>query len=380
MFVNKIIEMVLKEARIDKLALLQEQQINNMLGQFFAKNKIEKNERSAYLECAKQLNEIIKKLKVDFKNEKLLLLWLLEQVRSSLIPANQIKEDSAVITDNLDLYFKNRGEIKKNIYDSTYSDVKMWIKPFKKGGEEAEHKEFLSKPVAEGKGYKIYKVTSKDECIKIGKGTSWCIQGEKWALNYLAKGPLWLVTKNDKRFALIQFESGSFMDVDDKRLKQEVGAEIMSIWPEAMKLLLEPEIIKNIQYIQLNEEEQLGFVNEKNEYIEYILNPTLKVQELAIKNDPKSLLKIHNPALSVVIEAVKESPEIIADLKSPSEKVQLAAVNENGKVIKYIDNPSVKVQMAAVENKWIALHYIKHPDKSVIKRAIEKDPRAAEFA
>jgi hypothetical protein len=344
MLISTIIDLVLKEARVDKLALLQEQQINNMVGQFFAKNKTKFSEdkvelakgKKTFTEYAKKFNEIIKKLKIDFKNEKLLLIWLLEQVLENHISANKIEEDSKVIEENLELYFKNKGEIKKNIYKSSYSDLKIWIMPFKKGGEEAQYEEFLSKPAAEGNDYKIYKVTSVDQCIKIGKGTSWCIQGDTWAKSYLKKGPLWLVTKNDKRFALIQFESDSFMDINDHRLDNQIIMQILQVWPEAQKIIL--QTFKH-------ESNLINFLDEKT-------------QE----------------------EVIEANPEVIKDIEKPTKNVQLKAVSINGKLIKHIENPSVDVQMAAINSKWVALSFIKNPDKTVVKRAIERDPRAAEFA
>jgi hypothetical protein len=39
-------------------------------------------------------------------------------------------------------------------------------------GDDSATPEFLSKPVAQGNGFKIYKVTDVDQCIKISKGTS----------------------------------------------------------------------------------------------------------------------------------------------------------------------------------------------------------------
>lgn len=351
-----ILDFVIKEAHIERWALLQQQQIDNMVSQVFAKHKeqlVDKKPKDkyflnhSYTDYLKKLkeryfvyarefnNHVVKKLTIDFKNEKLLLAWLLEQVAIKQIKPIMILEDMDVIKDNLKLYFENKGDIKKNIFSSNYEELKTWVQSYRKGGEEAEHQEFLSKPIAEGKEYKIYKITDKSQCIKIGKGTSWCIQEEHWAESYLKKGPLWLVIKNEKRFALLQFESGSFMDVNDSRLRPEIAKEILSVWPESERMLLES--IKKYQNL-------INYAPDK-----------------------------------VQLEAIKEDSDVIQQIDDPSEKVQLAAVSSNGKLIRYIKKPSVEAQMAAVNNKWVSLHYIENPDPSVVKRAIERDPRAKEF-
>jgi hypothetical protein len=442
-----ILNFVLREAHIEKWALLQQQQLDNMVHQVFAKYKEKlinkkpddtyflhhsytdyvKELKKPYFEYAKKFNEhVVKKLTIDFKNEKLLLIWLLEQVVTNQIKAVSIDEDVDVIKNNLHLYFENKGKIHKNIFDSTYNDLKKWVVPYQPKGEESKHKKFLSKPYIEGKEYKIYKITKVDECVKISKGTSWCTQGIANAESYLKKGPLWLVTKNDKRFALISFESGSYMDVNDQRLKPEVVFEIFDIWPEAEKKLIEN--LKGNSYSikflrNLSEEQQLEMMPKEPDVFQHLYKPTEKVINKAVKEDGSNIQYVKNPSKELQEEAIKQDadnieridhidPEIekrlidinpdaikhmknpseetqekvvrlhglaIKHIKDPSEKVKLLAVKQNGKAIRHLKDPSVEVQMAAVNNKWHSLAYIKNPDKKVIERAIEIDPRAEEF-
>jgi len=355
--INKIIELILKEARIDKFALLQEQQINNMVSQFLAKNKIKEKSRffedkENYLKYAKEFNEIIKKVKVDFKNEKLLLIWLLQQVHKDHIFSDKIEEDSKNIEETLNLYFKNKHEIGKDLYKSNYSDVKTWVKCYKDGQEEAKHQEFLSKPVAEGKSYKIYKVTEIDQCIKIGKGTSWCIQGEKWAKHYLEKGPLYLITKNDKRFALIQFASLSFMDVNDNKLSDDVVKNIFEVWPESQKILE-------------------TYLDEDYTLLRFISNPSEELQLKAVKQYGRAIALIKDPSEQVQLEAIETYALSIRYIKSPSEKAQLKAVNKNINAIVDIKEPSEAVQIAAVTQNPKVIKYILHPTDKVYKLSQE---------
>jgi hypothetical protein len=373
----QIIDLVLKEARVDKAALLQEQQINNMVNQFIAKHKMEFFQpdlpkiRKKYLKKADELNKLlIKKLTIDFKTEKQLLIWLLEQIKNLNISYSRLTEDAEVIINNLKLYFENKSKINKNFLDYDYSALKIWVKPFKKGGEEAEYQEFLSKPIFEGKGYKIYKVTSVDQCIKIGKGTSWCIQGEEWAQKYLNKGPLYLVTKKDKRFALLSFESEQFMDIDDLELDRDTVREIFDIWPEAEKLLqnakyFKPEVVKYLS--NPSEELQLKAVGYRSNVIEFIENPTEKVLLKAVLLNGNSITYIHNPSEKIQLEAVKSKSEAIRFIENPSEKVQIEAVSHHRDEmpIKFIKNPSEKVQLAAVGLNVDAIKHIKNPTEKV---------------
>jgi hypothetical protein len=376
-----IIDYILKEARIDKWSVLQEQQISNMLGQFFAKNKSKVPEenlqetKKLYFEYAKEFNEIIKKTKVDFKNEKLLLLWLLEQVLDKHIEANKIKEDSAVIEQNLNLYFKNKGEIKKDIYKETYTSLKILVLPFKQGGEGANYKEFLSKPVAQGKEYKIYKVTDIDTCVKIGKGTSWCIQGEDYARQYLEDGPLYLVTKNNHRFALLSFESFQFKDVNDVELKTDVVKDILSISSESKKILDVKKSPELLQFIEEQTEEMcLEAVKQEGLSLQYVKEQTPKICIAAVKQDGHSLKFVKNQTDTICLSAVKQDGHSIYYVKNKTEEICLEAVKQNGRALRYLEEQKYQTEkncLTAVKQDRTALEFVKDPKmKNLVKQKL----------
>jgi hypothetical protein len=405
---TNIIDYILKEAKVDKWSVLQENQIKNMTDQFLAKNKVKEDiekflqqhgkvfifgktslnweeVKQLYYKKAEFLNkEIIEKLNLQPSEEKSFLIWLLQQIYDGFIDRDHLKEDVEVIKDNLELYFKNRKEIKQNIYNVNYSKIKELVLSYKEKGFENKHKEFLSKPIVQGKEYKIYKVTEIDTCIKIGKGTSWCIQGEKWAKQYLEDGPLYLVTKNEHRFALLSFEAAQFMDVNDNNLKNEVLIDIFSIWPESQKLL-EKSLKQNYKLIELIE------------------NPSEQAQIIVIEKDPIRFYRIKdkNPTENVQIAAVSRKGYIIQDIEDPSEKVQLAAVKQDGRAIRFIKNPSREVKLEALKQTPLAakeikeideqikiqfvqfkvgnIKYIENPSKEVQMAAVTKDPEAINY-
>jgi hypothetical protein len=318
-----IIDYILKEAKVNKWSVLQENQIKNMTDQFLAKNKIKEDTMDAikrftkffvfekivsnyddakqeFYNLAEFFNkEVIKKLNLQPSEEKRLLIWLLEQWQNNDILNHRLKEDIEIIKQNLELYFKNKKEIHKDIYSSDYSKLKEYVHPYMEL-DFIKHQEFLSKPIAQGKEYKIYKVTDIDTCIKIGQNTSWCIQGEEYAKDYLSKGPLYLVTKNDHRFALLSFETEQFMDVNDNRLDISVVKDIFSAWPESEKML---DVKKNADLIK------------------YIDNPSEAVQLEAIQNDAHSIQFIENPSEVVQLKSVQLDQSAIKYIKNPAKSV-----------------------------------------------------------
>jgi hypothetical protein len=100
--------------------------------------------------------------------------------------------------------------------------------------------------------------------------------------------------------------------------------------------------------------------------IQYIKNPSEKVQLAAVEKNARAIQYIKNPTEKVQLVAVKKDPYVIGYIKNPSEKVQLAAVKKDPLVIiLHIKNPTEKVQLAAVKLNKKAIERIKHPTKIV---------------
>jgi hypothetical protein len=353
--IDYILDYILKEARVCKWSVLQEQQIKNMVSQFVSKNKntllkdydIETNFVN-FLQDANRCNVlIIKKLNLDIKNEKLLIIWFCEQLVKQTILPHMIYEDADVIKNNLELYFKNKKEIHEDLYSSDYGKLKQWVQKYK-DSDFNKHQEFLSKPIAQGKEYKIYKVTDIDTCIKIGKGTSWCIQGEKYAKLYLSEGPLYLVTKNDHRFALLSFESAQFMDVNDNQLSVEAVKDIFRAWPKSKDLLN---------------------VKKNGELLKYIEEQTLEICLEAVKQDGMSLIYVKKQTPEICLAAVKQYAYALEFVKIQTPEICLAAVRQNGMTIRYVKEQTEEICLAAVKQSGWALEHIKDPK---IKESVEK--------
>ena len=135
-----------------------------------------------------------------------------------------------------------------------------------------------------------------------------------------------------------------------------------------------------IQYINNpSEKVQLAAVNQNGYAIKYINNPSEKVQLAAINQNGYAIEYIKDPSEKVQLAAINQNGYAIEYIKDPSEKVQLAAVNQNGYAIKYINNPSEKVQLAAVNKNAYAIKFIKDPSEKVQLAAVSKYGDAIEF-
>ena len=150
---------------------------------------------------------------------------------------------------------------------------------------------------------------------------------------------------------------------------------------------------------------------EKNQlYIQYIKNPTPKVQMYAVEKDPSYIELINNPTPQVQMYAVKYDPYNIEYIQNPTPEVQMIAIEKDSYLIQYIENPTPQVQdyilkndkeyifqinnpndkikslldleeyqMVAIEDYRSNIKYIKNPTPKVQMYAVEEDPSYIEF-
>ena len=65
------------------------------------------------------------------------------------------------------------------------------------------------------------------------------------------------------------------------------------------------------------------------------------------------------------LKMINYEPSLIQFIKDPSEKLQLAAVTECPYAIEFIEDPSEKVQLVVITKKPYILHWIKNPFEKV---------------
>lgn len=91
----------------------------------------------------------------------------------------------------------------------------------------------------------------------------------------------------------------------------------------------------------------------------------LKDQLFRVKYFGPAIEYIENPSHKIQLAAVSETGYAIRYCRDPSEDVQLAAVKNFSCSIRLIDNPSEEVQFAAVKKSKQSITYIKNPTKRV---------------
>jgi len=116
---------------------------------------------------------------------------------------------------------------------------------------------------------------------------------------------------------------------------------------------------------------ELAAVIQNGLLIEFIENPSEKVQLAAVNQDGSAIRFIENPSEKVQLAAVRKDPYVIEFIKNPSEEVQLEAVSQDGFLIRFIKNPSEKVQLFAVREKKSAILFIKISSREVQMAARE---------
>ena len=108
------------------------------------------------------------------------------------------------------------------------------------------------------------------------------------------------------------------------------------------------EIIQNIN--NYSESDQIKVVKNKSTWIQYINNPTEKVQLASVnfgRGRGKAIQYIDSPTSAVQLAAVKKNPSNISKINNPTEEVCIYSVSKNRALITYIKNPSDKVKKIA---------------------------------
>jgi hypothetical protein len=99
-----------------------------------------------------------------------------------------------------------------------------------------------------------------------------------------------------------------------------------------------------------SEELQLSTVSTSGvNSIQYIENPTEKVQYLAVNGDPYTIKHIKNPTEKVKLRAIEQTPYVIEYIKNPSEEIQLKVINRDAVLIQFINNPTEEVQLKVLD-------------------------------
>lgn len=138
-------------------------------------------------------------------------------------------------------------------------------------------------------------------------------------------------------------------------------------------------------------------------YIQYIQNPSIEQQKLAIDNTVAAIQFIDKPNNDIIAYAISKDPskmkkyskkadgnfvkihkskmneELLKLVLGTDETIHERIVKTDGRFIGYINAPNEKIQYLAVENNPLAIEFIKRPSIDLIEFAEELAPRQMEL-
>lgn len=143
----------------------------------------------------------------------------------------------------LTFLLNNWGKIGTRSKDEIFYDLTKPLKTYLAKNDVLSLKKLTLKTLNEYKGVKkelgtgaggwqVIEITDVDTCVRLTEGSGWCVKEHKFAEQYLEDGPLYLVIKHGKRFALLHFETDSYMDPYDDPLRMKELIDIKNNLPE----------------------------------------------------------------------------------------------------------------------------------------------------
>ena len=93
----------------------------------------------------------------------------------------------------------------------------------------------------------------------------------------------------------------------------------------------------------------------------------------AVISNPSAIQFIENPSVRLQWLAVKYDPQAIEWIKNPDPEVVKKAVKRTGYCIRFISDPSIDLQRIAIESQPSSLHFIKNPTPEITRMALEAD-------
>lgn len=123
----------------------------------------------------------------------------------------------------------------------------------------------------------------------------------------------------------------------------------------------------------MKEHEQMDMVTKDPNSLQYIKNPTEKVQWIAVKKKVFAIRYIENPSEELKLYAVKRNGRVLQYIKKYNEEIQKEAVKQNGLVLQLIKEPSEEVKILAIQEDPGAIKYIENPPEKLQLLALEND-------
>lgn len=172
--------------------------------------------------------------------------WLLHQARRGII---RLPEDQDRVRDVLSFFdkAKQRWEYGKDIFRFDFNSLEDAVDKVR-GTRFEEETDILKsnrekkreiknqgfQVVYDNPPYAVIKLTTPEACEIMGKGTNWCTKHPEVAQKeYLPRGALYVLLKNNKKIAQFHLPSRQFRNIRDKMIEikpawAKILAEVMS--------------------------------------------------------------------------------------------------------------------------------------------------------
>jgi len=160
------------------------------------------------------------------------------------------------------------------------------------------------------------------------------------------------------------------------RIDPEIAKYIPNL-DESLQMLLINDVIGNIQWIQNpTEKVQLEVLDLDPEYLEHIRGVTPKAEEFAIKKDPTLIKYAHWHSESSQLVAVDYDPDLLKYCYKPSDNVILAAVKLDDGALQHVDTEefSTELQLKIVNVNTEAIAIMHRVSPEVMLAAVKKEP------
>ena len=106
------------------------------------------------------------------------------------------------------------------------------------------------------------------------------------------------------------------------------------------------------------------------DYIKYIKNPSVKLQEFAVSENHEYVEYINNVDELVQIKLITHYPYLIQYINNPSPSAQIMAINASATLAAHIKNITKEAQNLAVSKNAYLIEYFENPDNEVQMTAI----------
>ena len=189
----------------------------------------------------RRIREIISKITEGLAGENLLAY---EEFVLFKCSDKRLPEDMENITQTLKAYDQLKKTsiqgFRKDIQSfGSFTELQNYLQPWM---GEIEKQKYLMNPeylqkhqqtegavtVLEDGPFKVVKIVSAEASADLCRNTGWCVKDPKYFEHYniSASNPLYLISKNGYKYALIDFDSSQFKDPQDRGATEEMAKEV----------------------------------------------------------------------------------------------------------------------------------------------------------